>query len=149
MNKAFVKEPEDYGDRCPACGSVGVQVTQRTLAAMLKPDCDMDGLSQSPCFCPLPSCEVAYFDGFERSVAVTNLKQPVYPKSETAPICPCFGLMSDAVATAAETGDVDEIKSHIQRAASHEACCEERSPTGTSCVANIQKLFMRLHSRAT
>lgn len=143
MNKAFVKEPEDYGDRCPSCGSIGVQVSHKTLAAMLNSESDGDSLSQSPCFCPLPTCDVAYFDGFERTVPVTQLVQPVYPKSESAPICPCFGLTCDEVISAAQTESVDVIKSHILRAASDEASCEARSPTGMSCVANIQKLFMR------
>ncbi len=36
MNKAFVREPEDKGERsCPVCGSLGVPVGRETVAVHL------------------------------------------------------------------------------------------------------------------
>ncbi|MDA1014472.1 MAG: hypothetical protein O3A00_08480 [Planctomycetota bacterium] len=142
MNKAFVKEPEDHGDHCPECGSLGSAVRQATLAAMLSPE-DVSRLSEAAHFCPLPTCDVSYFDGFERTVPTARLKQPVYPKNPSAAICPCFGLTCDDIEVAAQTGDVSQLKEHLQRARSVEARCETKSPTGEPCVAEVQKCYMR------
>lgn len=142
MNKAFVKEPEDHGDHCPVCGSLGTSVLRATLAAMLPSD-DQSQLSEPAHFCPLPACNVAYFDGFERTVSTNRLKRPVYPKDPSAPICPCFGLTCEDIEVAAQSGDVSGLKEHLRRAQSDESRCESESPTGEPCVAEVQKHFMR------
>ena len=72
MNKAFVREPDETGERkCPRCGSLGVTVHAETLVANLAPEA-LRGLSESAFFCPFPRCEVAYFDAFDR-VAPTRM----------------------------------------------------------------------------
>ena len=92
MNKAFVREPEDSGERhCPRCGSLGVSAGAAAVEEHLRPEA-LANLSQPAWFCPFPRCEVAYFDTFERSAGVDQLRYPVWPKDAEAPLCSCFGL---------------------------------------------------------
>ncbi|QDU47011.1 hypothetical protein Mal52_55390 [Symmachiella dynata] len=146
MNKAFVKEPEDHGDRCPACGTVGHAVYRETLVAHL-PEELRNQISDAAFFCPHPPCSVAYFDQMERTIAATSLLQPVYPKDPAAPICPCFGLTCDEIEEAALSGDVAQVREHLQRAATDEAHCVTAATDGQSCVANVQRHFMRFHGQ--
>ncbi len=146
MNKAFVKEAEDYGDRCPACGTGGRTVYHATLAAHL-PDALQTQFADSAFFCPHPTCPVAYFDRFERTIAADSLLRPVYPKDPAAPICPCFGLTADDIETAARSGDVVRIREHLQRAGSDEAHCGTAAADGQSCLAAVQRHFMRFHGK--
>ena len=143
MNKAFVKESEDQGDRCPKCGSVGQSVLQVTLEAHLTPQVRSE-LSKSAFFCPFPTCEVAYFDQFERTVSVKALTNPVYLKNPDAPICPCFGLTCDEIEADVREGVVTRVKAHLQRAQSSDARCQTMSADGQSCIAAVQRYFMQL-----
>ena len=108
MNKAFLKEPEQGAEYCPQCKSLGQPVSQVTLDALVRPEFRQQ-LGATASFCPYPTCAVAYFDAFERSVLVESLVKPIYPKDAAAPICACFGLtledidaVLDALCTTAE-----------------------------------------------
>ena len=129
MNKAFVKEPEDHGDRCPACGTAGHAVYRETLVAHL-PEELRNQISDAAFFCPHPPCSVAYFDQLERTIAATSLLQPVYPKDP-----------------AALSGDVSQVREHLRRAATDEAHCGTAAADGQSCVADVQRHFMRFHGQ--
>jgi hypothetical protein len=98
-------------------------------------------------FCPHPPCPVAYFDQFERTIAAASLLQPVYPKDPFAPICPCFGLTCDEIEADARSGDVSRIREHLRRAAGDEAHCSTAAADGQSCIADVQRYFMRFHGK--
>lgn len=143
MNKAFVREPEDTGQAyCPRCRSLGIAVQEATLTAQLKPEA-VSELADTAWFCPFPTCEVAYFDLFERVATIDKLNAPVYPKDPQAPICPCFGFTTDEIeADLAENG-VQRTRALVARAKTAEARCQTASPTGQSCVAEVQRYYMK------
>jgi len=147
MNKAFVKETDDPGDRCPLCGSKGQGVFEATLKAFLSAEA-CDELSESAYFCPHATCEVAYFDRFERTVAAGCLSRPAYPKDPEAPICPCFGLTCEDIEADVDEGVVTRVRAHLERAQSDEAHCTTKAPSGQSCVAAVQQCFMRLRGQS-
>jgi hypothetical protein len=142
MNKAFVKEQEDAGNRCPRCRSPGQPVFQATLEAHVAADSLAD-FSSSAYFCPQASCAVAYFDQLERTIPVGSLTRPVYPKDPDAPICPCFGLTCEEIEADARAGDVTRLREHLRRAQSDEARCATSAASGQSCVAAVQRLYMQ------
>ena len=147
MNKAFVKESEDNGDRCPACGSMGRTVYRETIAAQVVEGASED-VADPAFFCSHATCDVAYFDRFERQIAIDQFVQPVYPKDPEAPICPCFGLTCAEIEADVDEGVVTRVKTHLERAQSKEARCWTQSPDGQSCVAAVQQYFMRLRGGA-
>jgi hypothetical protein len=142
MNKAFVRESDSTIERCPQCGSPGESVGAATLDALLKPE-HRSQLGAEAYFCASATCPIAYFDQFERSAAIDALARPVYPKDPAAPICPCFGLTPDEVEDDARAGDVARVRAAIERAKSAEARCPQTAPNGRSCVAEIQRYYMK------
>jgi bacterioferritin-associated ferredoxin len=146
MNKAFVKEVEasDQG-HCPRCGSLGEPVSLVTLQAHLPPEA-LRQLAETACFCPFPRCEVAYFDVFERVVAVDALLAPVYPKDSEAPICACFGLTTDDIEQDVLEGTATRVKELLAKAKSPAARCTIAAASGHSCVAEVQKYYIRFRA---
>lgn len=143
MNKAFIKEPEQ-GDSayCPRCGSLGLAVGEATLAAQLAPEA-LAGIAKAAFFCPFPTCEVAYFDAFDRLTTVDQLLQPVYPKDPEAPLCPCFGFTRDEIEEDLAEGGVSRVRALVEKARGGQAQCLAKSPSGRSCVSEVQRYFMR------
>lgn len=146
MNRAFVKESEPAEPRCPktaGCEGIGVPVTRRTLLAHV-PESSAKTLAGSSChYCPNPGCPVAYFDAWGASVPSTELRRPAYPKSLTAPVCSCFGITAQEVREEAEAHRKDRVREWIAKAESAEARCETESPSGTSCVSEIRRIFVK------
>lgn len=143
MNKAFVREPDETaGRRCPLCDSPGLPVGAETLAAQLGDEA-RTAIAESAYFCAYARCEAAYFDAFERVVKVDRLKQAIYPKDPTAPLCPCFGLTAEDVEQDVREGVVTRVRDLVAKAKSPEARCKEMSPTGQSCIAEVQRYYMR------
>ena len=143
MNKAFVREPDDTGQRnCPRCRSLGTPVGPGAVASHLKSDSPRT-VGEPAFFCPLPSCEVVYFDLFERLATVDDLTAPVYPKDPSAPVCSCFGLTREAIEESVRTGDLTLVRETIAKAKSPEARCAVLSPLGKDCVAEVQRCFVR------
>ena len=142
MNKAFLKEPEQGAEYCPQCKCLGQPVSSVTLDALVRPEFRHQ-LGATACFCPYPTCEVAYFDAFERSVLVTSLVKPIYPKDAQAPICACFGLTLEDIEADIAEGVVTRVKAAVARAKTPEAACQLKAGNGQSCVAEIQKCFLR------
>ena len=146
MNKAFVREPDDTGQlHCPACGSLGVAVLGETWRAHVKEDAAV-GLAETAFFCPYAKCDVVYFDMFERRATVTMLKRAVYPKDPEAPICGCFGLTADDIQADISEGVVTRVRELLAKAKSPEAHCRTMSASGQSCVAEVQRYYMKLRS---
>lgn len=142
MNKAFVKESEDPGDRCPACGGFGRSVQQVTLCALV-PDEARAHLAESAYFCSDPICEVAYFDQFEQHVKVEKVVRPIYPKDPAAPICPCFGMTCIEIDADIDEGGVLRVKAHLRKAKSDQAHCATETGDGRSCIPAVQKYYMQ------
>lgn len=143
MNKAFVREPDDTGQAyCPRCRSLGVAVPEATLAAHLRPEA-LKELADTAWFCPFPTCEVAYFDLFERVATVDALRQPAYPKDPTAPICACFGFTTDEIDEDIAEGGVRRTRALVEKSKTPEAHCSTASPSGQCCVAEVQRYYMK------
>ena len=142
MNKAFVKESEDPGDRCPGCGAIGTSVYQATIRAHL-PAAECQRLADPAFFCAYPTCEIVYFDQFQRSVTVDKLNAPLYPKDPDAPICPCFGLTGDDIEADVAEGGVTRVRAHLARTKTDETNCATKTADGHSCVAAVQRYYMR------
>ena len=146
MNKAFVREPDDNGQAyCPRCQSLGVAVHEATLAAHLKPEA-LEELADTAWFCPFPTCPVAYFDVFERVATLEALLKSVYPKDASKPICPCFGFTTDEIEQDLAEGGVRRTRELVEKAKGPDARCSMESPTGQSCVAEVQRYYMKRHS---
>ena len=147
MNKAFVREPDATDVLCPRCGAAGTSALRVAFESHVPAEARRP-LAASAYFCATPSCPVAYFDAFEASVLATNLSRPVYPKDQAAPLCPCFGLtLDDVAADVADTGPT-RIRALLVKAKGPEARCEELSPTGRSCIADVQRCYFKLKGGA-
>jgi len=143
MNKAFVREPEDTGQRhCPRCGSLGVPATVAAVHEHVQAGA-LATISETAWFCPFPRCEVAYFDTFERAVTVDQLRYPVWPKDPEAPLCSCFGLSRDEIEQDVAEGGVARTRAVVEKAKSPEARCDVLSPDGRPCVAEVQRYYMK------
>ncbi|MBX3438172.1 MAG: hypothetical protein KF861_11825 [Planctomycetaceae bacterium] len=143
MNKAFVREPEADGRAyCPRCGSLGTPVVQETLDHHVCPAA-RPNLGESAWFCAFPECDIAYFDLFERSVEVSDLNTPVYPKSATAPICACFGLMIEEIEADAHEGVPTRIRELLAKSQSNAAQCHRLAADGRCCMREVQRLYLR------
>jgi hypothetical protein len=144
MNKAFVREPDDTGQlHCPTCGSLGVAVQRETWQAHVKPEAATQ-LAESAFFCPFARCDVVYFDMFERRITTEEVPHGVYPKDPQAPICGCFGLTAEDVESDIRDGAPTRVRQVVARAKSDEARCRTMSPSGQSCVAEVQRYYMKL-----
>jgi hypothetical protein len=143
MNKAFVKEPEQTNElHCPKCGSLGSPVGHETLAAQLSAE-SLRNLAATAFFCAYARCPVVYFDMFERVITTEEVAKPVYPKDPSAPICSCFGLTADDIEQDVREGVATRCKEVLAKAKSPEARCVVLSPCGQSCVAEVQRYFMK------
>ncbi len=148
MNKAFVREPDETGQRnCPRCGSLGVTVQQETLAAHLPADA-LRSLATTAFFCPFPRCDVVYFDAFDRTVDTAALDHGVYPKDPAAPLCGCFGLTRDDVELDISEGGAARVRELLQKTKSPDARCQIMSPSGQCCAADVQRYYMKLYTAA-
>jgi Zinc binding domain len=146
MNKAFVRDPDVHDPICPQCGSLGEAVEWETIQAMVRTEvlAGAAPLTHSdPYYCPHGPCSVIYFDAMERRILRDALKQPAYPKDSSAPICPCFGLTLDDIQQDLTEGAPTRTRAAVKRAATDEADCLHRTLHGKSCVAEVQRYYLR------
>ena len=147
MNKAFVREPDDNGQRlCPSCGSIGIAVTEETISAHLTAAARQE-LGEPSYYCPFARCSVAYFDLFDRTAPVAALLDAAYPKDPTAPLCRCFGLTIDDVERDIQSGTVERVRSVVERAKTADAHCHLAAPDGRCCVPEVQRYYFRAHAK--
>lgn len=146
MNKAFLREPDDSGQRfCPRCGSLGTAVTAETWRAQVALP-ERVQLAEPAYFCPFPRCEAVYFDEFERVVTTGELAGPVYPKDPDAPLCGCFGLTCDDVDQDVREGAATRVKALLARSKSPEAHCRVRAANGRCCEPEVLRYFTKRRS---
>jgi len=143
MNKAFVREPDTSEVNCPLCGGIGEEVQRVTIESHVPPDA-LRPLAATAYFCPTPSCLVAYFDAFETTVATGDLKQPIFPKDASAPLCPCFGLTREDVEADIADGTPRRIRELLTKSKSSAARCQTAAPTGRCCLPDVQKYYFKL-----
>ena len=145
MNKAFIKENDPTSYYCPRCQSLGIPVNHQTMRAHLREDAERR-VADSAYFCEFPTCEVVYFDAFERVALVSDLVHSVYPKDDSAAMCACFGFGRDDIEADVSQGVATRTRALLDRAKSAEARCHIRSASGRSCVADVQRTFMKLRA---
>ncbi len=142
MNKAFTREPDSDDYRCPRCETLGQDVARETLEAFA-PAAAIELLAPGVCYCPTPTCEVVYFDAFERVITTAELPRPVYPKDPDAPICPCFGGTCDEIEQDLAEGSVLRVRRMVEQAKSPQARCQVMTPSGKSCATEVQRYYMQ------
>jgi len=146
MNKAFIREPDQFPSRCPGCQSIGQPVGPDTLNAQLQYDL-RSTLAESAYFCPDSLCEVVYFDDYSAIVSRREFNKLIPIKDAEAPICSCFGLRRQDIERDVEEGIVDRTKAAVLKAQSSEARCATLSPNGRSCVNELQCYYLRHKQR--
>ena len=143
INKAFVREPEpDARAFCPNCGAVGVAVGRTTLDHYLRSD-TRSKLGSDVWFCTSTTCDTAYFDFLDRRVLVNELLYPVYPKSLTAPICPCFGFRIDDLDESIRLRSPELLRELLAKSKSSDAKCTALAADGRCCMQEVQRLYHR------
>lgn len=148
MNKAFVREPEFDGRAyCPRCGALGTAVNSVTLDHHLK-DRARPQLGEAAWFCSFASCDVAYFDLYERRVMTADLQTPVYPKDPAAPICACFGFTTEDIEADVVEGIPTRIRKLLAKSDSPEARCHALAADGRCCMREVQRIYMRLREQS-
>jgi hypothetical protein len=148
MNKAFIREPDHSAQaHCPRCGSLGLPVSRETLEAFLLPEA-VSAVAESAFFCPFPTCEIVYFDVFDRSVGSASVRRAVYPKDPNAPICGCFGLTRDDIELDIAEGVVTRCRELIAKSKTPAARCSILAADGRSCVGEVQRYYMKTRQTA-
>ena len=144
MNKAFVREPEFDGRAyCPACKSLGEEIGVKVLDAQILP-AERRRIGTSGWFCPFPTCEIAYFDLLGAQVPAVALRNSVYPKDPSAPLCACFGFDYDDLLADVADDKPMRIRELLAKSQTAEARCAELAANGQCCMREVQRLYMRL-----
>ena len=146
MNKAFVREPDEYPSHCPGCHSTGQPVGPETLDAQL-PDDVRRSLAESAYFCPDGLCDVVYYDDYDATVGRKQFAHLIPIKDADAPICSCFGVRREDIELDVEEGSVVRTKAAILKAQSDEARCKTKAPNGRSCVQEMQRYYLKHKAR--
>jgi hypothetical protein len=143
MNKAFCKEPDDtQPPRCPRCGNEGARVEPATLAAHVTAAAS-ERLGEPAYFCGTDTCDVAYFDLLERMVATGDASGLPWPKDPDGPLCACHGLTADDIDADIADGVPTRVREVLRKADLPDAACGTRSADGRSCVARVQRAYVR------
>lgn len=145
MNKAFVKEQDQLGGQCPVCGGKGRSVPDATVAVWVLP-AHLGDVSRPAYFCDSPNCRAVYFDDFERSVTVDQVRAPVWPKDSGAPICGCFGFTAAEIDEDLAEKSVRRVKTAVARAGGVGSDCLHKAADGRNCATAIQSYYFR-HTR--
>ncbi len=149
MNKAFVREPEFDGRAyCPRCGTLGTAVNAGPLDTHIQPE-SRTRMHDSAWYCGFARCEVAYFNLLETVVVMDELKAPIYPYDLGAPLCACFGLCYDDVEADVHDDSPTRIRRLLAKSQSAEASCRTLAVDGQCCMAEVQKLYMKLRAKAS
>ena len=143
MNKAFCREPDDTRPpRCPRCGCEGARVEAPTLAAHVVAGA-AESLGEPAYCCGTDACDVAYFDLLERTIPVEAARGLPWPKDPTGVLCACHGLTADDVDADIAEGAPTRVREVVRRAGLPDAACAARSADGRSCVARLQRYYVR------
>lgn len=86
---------------------------------------------------------MAYFDLFERFIAVNELQATVYPKDAATPICACFGFTVKDLEADVRQGTPTRIRELLAKSKSSDAQCHKLAADGQCCMREVQRLYMR------
>ena len=111
-----------------------------TLEAQLPPDLRAP-LGGTAFFCVNPGCPTGYFNAWGAAVPAERLASRAWPKDPEAPICPCFGITADEIASDARDGKKERVRDLVERAKGAEARCRERCPDGRPCIPRVLRHF--------
>jgi hypothetical protein len=143
MNKAFVREPElDGRAYCPRCGSLGSRVGAAAMDTHCLPEV-RGRIREGAWFCAYARCEVAYFNQFEATILVRELRGPIHPKDLDAPLCACFGFNLDDLEADLAEGTPTRIRQLLARSQSADARCASAAADGQCCMTEVQRLYIR------
>ncbi len=146
MNKAFVKEIDaDARVQCPKCGALGIAVGRGPLDSHVREEA-RSRISDSAWCCGNSECSVVYFNLFDQTVTIDELKQPVYPYDLDAPICLCFGFTYDDVDDDSRNAVPHRIRELVAKSKSPEARCQALAVDGQCCLREVQRLYLKLRS---
>ena len=146
MNKAFVKEIDaDARVLCPKCGAVGTAVGKGPLDTHVSEGA-RSRISDSAWCCGNSECSVVYFNLFDQTVRVDELKDRVYPYDLDAPICLCFGFTYDDVDDDSRNAVPHRIRELVTKSKSADARCQALSVDGQCCLREVQRLYLKLKS---
>ena len=146
MNKAFVREPDaDVRVTCPACGSLGTAVGAGPMETHVASE-HRGRIGDAAWCCGNELCRVVYFNIFEQTVTVDQLRKPVYPYDLNSPICECFGLTWDDVDQDSREPIPVRIRELIAKSKTAEARCALLAVDGQCCTKEVQRLYFKLRS---
>ena len=146
MNKAFVKELDaDARVLCPKCGAMGTAVGKGPLDTHVR-EVARSRISDSAWCCGNSDCSVVYFNLFDQTVTVDELKVRVYPYDLDAPICLCFGFTYDDVDHDSRDAVPHRIRELVTKSKSPGARCQALSVDGQCCLREVQRLYLKLKS---
>ncbi len=130
---------------CPHCGDKGKTMKIITLKSLLVPEA-LAKLEPNTNYkmCRNRECTVVYFNDLSNAFFTTDLKVPVFIKSddEDCPVCNCFGwtekkLKSEIRQTGASTA-ISSISEHIKVG---RCGCDVNNPEGSCCLGNVKKVL--------
>lgn len=146
MNKAFVKELDaDARVLCPKCGAMGTAVGKGPLDTHVR-EVARSRISDSAWCCGNSDCSVVYFNLFDQTVTVDELKDRVYPYDLDAPICLCFGFTYDDVDHDSRDAVPHRIRELVTKSKSPGARCQALAVDGQCCLREVQRLYLKLKS---
>lgn len=146
MNKAFVKELDaDARVLCPKCGAMGTAVGKGPLDTHVREEA-RSRISDSAWCCGNSECSVVYFNLFDQTVTVDELKDRVYPYDLDAPICLCFGFTYDDVDHDSRHAVPHRIRELVTKSKSPDARCQALAVDGQCCLREVQRLYLKLKS---
>lgn len=133
---------------CPQCKDKGKAMKIITLKSLLLPE-SLAGLEPQSNYrmCRNQDCSVVYFNEEGSTFLTTDLKVPVFPKSqdEDSPICYCFGWTKSKLKTEIEhTGTSSAISSISEHIKAGRCGCDVNNPEGSCCLGNVKKVVYSL-----
>lgn len=144
MNKAFVREPDsDASVRCPRCGNLATETGRGPLDRYIRSE-HRERLGDSAWCCGNVRCAVVYFDIFDQVVCVDELRTAVYPYSETASMCACFGFTLDEIEQDIRDGQPVRIRELLRRSQTADAACHALALNGECCLKEVQRVYLKL-----
>jgi hypothetical protein len=128
---------------CPRNGKPGKAVPRQTLQSLTFVDLyDLD--ASHYWFCEAPDCPIVYFDAQGITIAVDQLRVPVWQKQTndpTVPVCYCRKLtpamIQDEVAHTGQSTAVAHVSAIIQAG---RCACDLVNPHGTCCLGNVRRV---------
>ncbi len=142
---------EDGLRECPRCGRRGRPVTDKTVAAILRPDAAPRLLAVARQFCRTPTCEVLYYgaDGRIAVKADASVRVGIKESVDPVPLCYCFGFDRSHIVRDLSTTGRSTIAEWIAAEVRAGRCdCETKNPSGRCCLVEVRQAAQAAASSA-